>query len=64
MLDHNSAQYDIILLAGDLNLETTEKHMERFCDICYLKNLVKETACFKNPYLELFLNCSKSFQGT
>ena len=62
------AQYERIHLIGDLNLGTTEKHMEHFCDTYHLKNLVKEPTCFKNPNkpcINLFLtNCSKSFQDT
>lgn len=69
ILDQNLTQYDRILLVGDFNLDTTEKHMVHFHDISHLKNLVKETICFKNPNksscIGLFLkNCSKSFQET
>ena len=73
ILDRNSAQYDSaqfgIFLIEDLNSEPTEKHMEHFCGIFYLKNLVKEPTCSKYPNktscIDLFLtNCSKSFKDT
>ena len=68
ILDRNSAQFGIFLIE-DLNSETTEKHIEHFCDIFYLKNLVKEPTSSKHPNktscIDLFLtNCSKSFKDT
>ena len=65
----NLAQYDRILLIGDLNLEITEKHITHFCDIYHLKYLDTEPICFKNiskpSCIDLFLtNCSKSLQDT
>ena len=43
--------------------------MVDFCNICDLKNLVKEPTCFENPdkpsCIDLFLrNCSKSSKYT
>ena len=69
IVDHNLAQYDRIFLIGDLNLETTEKHIEVFCDIYHFKNLIKEPSCFENPNKPscirlLLTNCSKRFQDT
>ena len=48
-LDLFSADYDNILLMGDLNAEPHDNHLKDFCDIYNLKNLIKVPTCFKNP---------------
>ena len=68
-LDNYIGNYDNVLLLGDFNAEFSEPCLNDFCDICYLKNLVKEPACFKNPdnpsCIDLFLtNRPKTFQCT
>ena len=58
-LDNHIGNYDNILLLGDFNSEFSEPCLNDFCDIYNLKNLVKESTCFKNPgnpsYVDLFL---------
>ena len=61
--------YDNIILLGDFNAEMSENAMIDFCDIYYLKNLVKDPTCFKNvehpSCIDLILtNRPKSFQKT
>ena len=40
--------YENILLLGDFNSEKREDAMQEFCNVYNLKNLVKESTCFKN----------------
>ena len=68
-LDNYIRNYDNILLLGDFNSEFLEPCLNDFCDIYNLKNLVKETTCFKNPdnpsCIDLFLtNRPRTFQCT
>ena len=61
--------YDNIAVLGDFNSEVNEPAMQDFCTINNLKNLVKETTCFKNPLnpscIDLILtNRTRSFQNT
>ena len=65
--DRNSSHYGKYVCIGDLNSETSETALTKFCDLYKLKNLVREATCFKNPdnplCIDLFLtNCSRSFQ--
>ena len=56
ILDYHLPQHDRILLTGDLKKDfINEKHKEDFCDICYLKNLIKETTCLTIPITPLIL---------
>ena len=61
--------YDKILLTGDFNAEESEDTLRSFMELYDLKNLVKESTCFKsvkNPSrVDLFLTtCKRSFQNT
>ena len=47
-LDNYIGNYDNFLLLGDFNSEFSEPCLNDFCDIYNLKNLVKESTCFKN----------------
>ena len=54
---------------GDFNSEFSEPCLNDFCEICNLKNLVKEPTCYKNPEnlfcIDLFLsNRPRTFQCT
>ena len=67
IIDRNCSSYDIYLCIGDFNLETSDTALTDFCDLCKMKNLVREPTCFKNPNnsscIDLFLtNCSRNFQ--
>ena len=48
-LDTHLGKYENILLIGDFNSETKETSMNEFLDIYNLKNLIKDSTCFKNP---------------
>ena len=57
------------LFIGDFNSETSETALKNFCGVYKLKNLNRESTCFKNlvnpSLIDLFLtNCSRSFQDT
>lgn len=54
ILDHNSTQYNRILLIGDLKSETTKKHIVNFCDIFNLKMWLKNQLVLKIPKNPLF----------
>ena len=41
--------YNHFLIVGDFNSEMTESFMENFCGTYHLHNLIKDSACFKNP---------------
>ena len=61
--------YDNILLLGDFNPEFSEPCLNHFCNICNLKNLVKEPTCYQNrnnpSCIDLFLtNRPRFFQCT
>ena len=49
-LDTYSAQYDNILLLGDLDVESSGPVLNDFCNVYNLFSLVKEPTCFKNLY--------------
>ena len=72
-LNKISNQYENLLLAGDLNIDTQENmpdssHLSDLKDIFNLDNLVKETTCFKSKkgtLIDLLLtNKPRSFQKT
>ena len=68
-LENYAGHYDNIILLGDFNSEFSEPCLNDFCDICNLKNLVKEPTCYKNPdnpsCIDLFLtNRPRTFQCT
>ena len=48
-IDRNASRYDKHLCIGDFNSETSEVALRNFCDLCKLKDLVREQTCFKNP---------------
>ena len=59
----------MIILLGDFNNKPEEKNMSNFRNTYHLKNIVKQTTCFKNPdrpsCIDLILaNSSRSFQDT
>ena len=61
--------YDNLVLLGDFNAEHEEESISEFLNLCNLKNLVKQSTCFKNPNkptcIDLILtNCHRSFQNT
>ena len=63
------SSYDRIVLTGDFNSEKQETCMETFLYQHNLKNIVKESTCFKNSSepsaIDLFLtNNSSYFQNT
>ena len=68
-LDIYTQTYDKILLTGDFNAEEEECTLGHFMELYDLRNLVKESTCFKsvqNPScVDLFLtNNYRSFQNT
>lgn len=57
------------MLIGDLNAEPPEKAVSDFCEICNLRNLIKDKTCFKYPskpnYIDLIVtNTPKCFEDT
>ena len=68
-LDHFYLNYDNVLLHGDFNSEVSENGLKEFSENYNLKNLVKESTCFKNyenpSCIDLILtNRIKNFQKT
>ena len=41
-LDLHSSKYKKMLILGDFNVGTDERHMKSFCETCHLTNLIKE----------------------
>ena len=67
-LDRYIGNCDIFLL-GDFNSELSESCLNDFCDICNLKNLIKDPTCYKNhgnpSCIDIFLtNRPRTFQCT
>ena len=65
-LDKTMANYDNILILGDLNSTISDTPMKNFCE---LYNLIKEPICYKNPNnpssIDVILTNSKdSFQNS
>ena len=57
------------MLIGDLDAQPTEAAVSDFCEINYLKHLIKDKTCFKNPTeptcIDLIVtNRPKCFQDT
>ena len=48
-LDLFSSKYDNCLLLGDFNAEPNEPAISDYCEIYFVKNIIKEKTCFKNP---------------
>ena len=48
-LDLHSSKYKKMLILGDFNVGTDERHMKSFCETCHLTNLIKEPTWYKNP---------------
>ena len=48
-LDKTMANYDNILILGDLNSTLSDAPMKNFCELYNLENLIKEPTCYKNP---------------
>ena len=44
-----SANYDNIFLTGDYYADSHDHYPKTFCNIYNIKNMIKVTACFKNP---------------
>ena len=68
-LDFYSSKYDIPIVLGDFNAETSNTTISEFCTTCNLKNIIKEPTCFKNfenpTCIDLILaNWSKCFQNS
>ena len=68
-LDLFPANYEKMILLGDFNVEVNDNHMKSFCENYCLKNLIKQTTCYKNPSnttcIDLILtNVPRSFQIT
>ena len=66
-LNQYFSKYDNIIALGDFNAEMSNTHLQEFCAIFRLKNLIKEPTCFKS--LEkptgidhILTNHPKSFQ--
>ena len=61
------SKYDNIIALGDFNAEMSNNHLQEFCAIFSLTNLIKESKCFKNPEKptgidHILTNHPKSFQ--
>ena len=48
-LDLHSSKYEKILILGYFNVEIEEANMKSFCKNYYLKSLIKQPTCYKNP---------------
>ena len=58
-----------MIFLGDFNVTDDEYHMKFFCENYGLKNLIRQTTCYKNPSnpvcIDLVLtNVPRSFQST
>ena len=67
-IDKHLARYENIIILGDFNSEVRETHMENFCKMYNLNNLIDEPTCFKsaeNPSSidVLLTNSRKSFEN-
>ena len=47
--DLHSLPCENVIISGDFNVDTKEKHMKCFCDNHNLKSLIKQPACCKKP---------------
>ena len=48
-LDLDSAQYENLIMIGDLNSDVNQSCMKAFCESYNLSSLIKEPTCYKNP---------------
>ena len=48
-LDSHSSKYDKVLILGDFNVGIEEANMQSFCESYNVKNLIKQSTCYKNP---------------
>ena len=48
-LDFYSSKYENFIVIGDFNAEMTNNYLEECCASYNLKNLIKQSTCFKNP---------------
>ena len=48
-LDVLTSNFDNSILMGDFNAEPADTIVSGFCEICNLKNIIREKTCFKNP---------------
>ena len=44
-----SSKYENFIVLGGFNAEMANTHMEEFCSVYNLKNLIKDPTCYKNP---------------
>ena len=49
VLNLTAANYEHLLIVGDLNSEVKEKYLTEFCQMYNLKNVINMPSCFKNP---------------
>ena len=68
-LDLLSSDYEKMMFLGDFNVTDDEHHMKCFCKNYGLKNLIRQSTCYKNPNnlacIDLILtNIPHSFQST
>ena len=69
VLNLTTANYEHLLIVGDLNSEVKEKYLTEFCQMYNLKNVINMPSCFKNPSnlscIDLMLtNHPRSFQNS
>ena len=48
-LDKTMANYDNILILGDLNSTMSDRPMKNLCELYNFENLITEPTCYKNP---------------
>ena len=68
-LDLLSSDYEKMIFLGDFNVTDDEHHMKSFWKNYGLKNLIRQSTCYKNPRnpvcIDLILtNVPRSFQST
>ena len=49
VVDLHSSNYGNFILLGDFNSEMTDTNLKDFCNLYFLKNLIKKPTGFKNP---------------
>ena len=69
VLNLTTANYEHLLIVGDLNSEVKEKYLTEFCQMYNLGNVINMPSCFKNPSnlscIDLMLtNHPRSFQNS
>ena len=48
-LDLHYSNYENFILLGDFISEMTYPNLKNFCNLHFLKNLIRKPTCFKNP---------------